>query len=61
VCEDCQAFGRAAHALGAKALLVPSARVPGGMNLVYFPQSLARGSQVELLGEHDLNRWLKKR
>lgn len=55
-----QAFGRAAHAIGAEALLVPSARVPGGMNLVYFPQSLARGSKVEILGENDLNRWLKK-
>ena len=56
-----QAFGRAAHAIGAEALLVPSARVAGGMNLVYFPQSLARGSEVEILGENDLNRWLKKR
>jgi RES domain-containing protein len=56
-----QAFGRAAHAIAAEALLVPSARVPGGMNLVYFPQSLARGSTVEILGESDLNRWLKKR
>lgn len=55
-----QAFGRAAHSIGAEALLVPSARVPGGMNLVYFPQSLARGSKVEILGENDLNRWLKK-
>jgi RES domain-containing protein len=55
-----QAFGRAAHAIGAEALLVPSARVPGGMNVVYFPQSLARGSKVEILGENDLNRWLKK-
>ena len=56
-----QAFGRAAHAIGAEALLVPSARVAGGMNLVYFPQSLARRSEVEILGENDLNRWLKKR
>lgn len=56
-----QAFGRAAHAIGAEALLVPSARVPGGMNVVYFPQSLARGSEVEILGENDLNRWLKRR
>jgi RES domain-containing protein len=55
-----QAFGRAAHAIGTEALLVPSARVPGGMNLVYFPQSLARGSKVEILGENDLNRWLKQ-
>jgi RES domain-containing protein len=56
-----QAFGRAAHAIGAEALLVPSARIAGGMNLVYFPQSRARGSKVEILGENDLNRWLKKR
>jgi RES domain-containing protein len=55
-----QAFGRAAHDLGAEALLVPSARVPGGMNLVYFPESLASGSEVEILGEEELNRWLKK-
>lgn len=39
-----QAFGRASQAIGAEALLVPSARVPGGLNLVYFPQSLARAS-----------------
>ena len=45
-----QAFGRAAHAMGAEGLLAPSARVPGGMNLVYFPQCLARGSTVEILG-----------
>ena len=31
------------------------------MNLIYFPQSLARGSEVEILGEKDLDRWLKKR
>jgi RES domain-containing protein len=55
-----QAFGRAAHDLGAEALLVLSARVPGGMNLVYFPQALARGSRVEILGEDDLDRWLKQ-
>ncbi len=55
-----QAFGRAAHAIGAEALLVPSARVAGGMNLVYFPQSPARGSKVEILGEDDLHRWLRK-
>lgn len=56
-----QAFGRAADDLGAEALLIPSARVPGGMNLVYFPQSLAGRSHVEILGEDDLNRWLKRR
>jgi RES domain-containing protein len=56
-----QAFGRAAHALGAEGLLVPSARVPGGMNLVYFPQSLAAGSMAKILGQTELDRWLKKR
>ena len=56
-----QAFGRAAHAVGAEALLVPSARVPGGLNLVYFPRALARGSAVQVLGEADLDRGLKKR
>jgi RES domain-containing protein len=56
-----QAFGRAAHAIGAEAILVPSARVPGGMNVVYFPRSLTRGSEVEILGEDDLTRWLRKR
>jgi RES domain-containing protein len=55
-----QAFGRAAHDIGAEALLVPSARVPGGMNLVYFPESLMTKSKVEILGEDDL-RWVKKR
>jgi RES domain-containing protein len=55
-----QAFGRAAHEIGAEALLVPSARVPGGMNLVYFPQSLVAKSTVEILGEGDL-KWVKKR
>ena len=52
-----QAFGRAAHDIGAEALLVPSARVAGGMNLVYFPQSLGRGSKVEIFGENDLT-WI---
>jgi RES domain-containing protein len=56
-----QAFGRAAHDLGAEGLLLPSARVPGGVNLVYFPQSLLARSKVELLEASDLDRWLKKR
>jgi len=56
-----QAFGRAAHDVGAEALLIPSARVPGGVNLVYFPKSLMARSRVELLGEDDLNRWIRKK
>jgi RES domain-containing protein len=54
-----QAFGRAAHDAGAEGLLVPSARVPGGVNLVYFPESISEGSDVEILGEEELARWLK--
>lgn len=56
-----QAFGRAAHALGAEALHVPSARVSGGMNLVYFPKSLGAMSSIEILGGEDLKYWIKKR
>ncbi len=56
-----QALGRAAHDLGAEAILIPSVRVSGGMNLVYFPQSLVARSKIEILGEDDLDRWLKKR
>jgi len=31
------------------------------MNLVYFPESLGPTSNVEILGENELERWLKKR
>jgi RES domain-containing protein len=56
-----QAFGRAAHDLGAEAIVAPSARINGGVNLVYFPNSVLRARNVEILGEEDLKRWLKKR
>lgn len=56
-----QAFGRAAHDVGAEALIAPSARVPGGVNLVYFPESAVRSSGIEIVGEDELARWLKKR
>ena len=55
-----QAFGRAAHDAGAEGLIVPSARVGGGVNLVFFPESLAETSAAEVLGEEELARWLKK-
>lgn len=55
-----QALGRAAHDLGAEAIIAPSARVPGGVNLVFFPESLASDSKVEILGENELKKWLKK-
>jgi RES domain-containing protein len=56
-----QALGRAAHDLGAEGVLAPSARVPGGINIVCFPDSLVSQSQMKILGEEELNRWLKKR
>ena len=56
-----QAFGRATHDVGAEALLAPSARIRGGVNLVYFPESVISSSGIEILGEDELARWLKKR
>jgi RES domain-containing protein len=56
-----QALGRAAYNAGAGGILVPSARVPGGINLVYFPDALTRSGEVTILGEDELARWLKKR
>ena len=56
-----QALGRAAHDAGAEGLLVPSARSRGGVNIVYFPDPAVATSTVEILGEDELQRWLKKR
>ena len=56
-----QAFGRAAHDAGAEGILVASARVPHTSNLIYFPESLSKRSKVQVLGEAELVRWLKKR
>lgn len=56
-----QALGRAVHDIGAEGLLAPSVRVPGGVNLVYFPESVLGKGKVEILGEAELERWLKKR
>ncbi len=56
-----QALGRAAYANGAEGLLAPSARVAGGTNVVYFPDSLVASSEVSILGEEELTRWLRKR
>ncbi len=55
-----QAFGRAAHDSGAEAILAPSARVPGGVNLVYFPESVPGPGKVEIAGREPLERWIKK-
>jgi len=56
-----QAFGRAAHHLGAEAIMAPSARVKDGRNIVVFPESLRARSQMKVIGENELDRWLKKK
>jgi RES domain-containing protein len=43
-----QALGRAAAGSGVEAMLVPSARIRKGVNVVYFPQNLQLGSRVEV-------------
>ena len=55
-----QAFGRAAHDTGAEAILAPSVRAAGGVNLVFFPESVLGPGKVEILGRQELVRWLKK-
>lgn len=49
-----QAIGRAAYHAGFEGLLVPSAREKGGINIVVFPDKLARSSRVEILEKDDL-------
>jgi len=56
-----QALGRAAHHLGAEAIIAPSAQVKGGSNIMVFPESLRPRSQIQVIGEGELNKWLKKR
>ena len=56
-----RAFGRASQHFGAEALLVPSARVRGGVNVVYFPKLIDGPGSVKIFGEEELERWLKKR
>jgi RES domain-containing protein len=59
--SESQALGRAIHAAGAEALIAPSARVEGVENLVFFPESITDAARVEILGQEELERWLKKR
>ena len=44
-----QTLGRAAHAAGIEALLVPSVRVTGGTNVFVFPDDLHPDSMVHIL------------
>ena len=45
-----QAIGRLAAALRLQGLIVPSAEIRGGRNLVAFPGHLARGSHIQPMG-----------
>lgn len=51
-----QAIGRAVFALRGEGLLVPSARVPGGINVAYLPENLRSSSKVTVLEAEKLNR-----
>ncbi|HEY2711482.1 MAG TPA: RES family NAD+ phosphorylase [Chthoniobacterales bacterium] len=54
----CQALGRAARNLGMSAILYPSARVSGGVNLAVFRHRLRKEESMRLLGEEELKRYL---
>lgn len=54
-----QAFGRAAWKRGLSGLIVPSARVPGGVNLVVFGDAVREGKTVRVLGGAELARYLR--
>lgn len=51
-----QAIGRAAYQAGVQALLVPSKPDPNGVNLLVFPEHLAKKSQLEVLNPDDLDK-----
>ena len=51
-----QAIGRAIFATRAEGFLVTSARVPGGVNVVYFPANHRPGSRVRVLESEKLDR-----
>jgi RES domain-containing protein len=58
-CETlCQALGRAARNSGMSALICPSARVAGGVNLVAFRDRLRTAETLRLLGEEELEKYL---
>jgi RES domain-containing protein len=59
--SESQAFGRAAHDAEAEGISMASARVSQASNIIYFPDSLSKNSRVQVLGEDELERWLKKR
>lgn len=55
-----QALGRALCDARMEGLIAPSARVPGAMNLVVFPDHLRRTSRQHVLEAVELKMWLKQ-
>jgi len=51
-----QAIGRAVFVNRGEGLLAPSARIPLGVNVVYFPQNHQTGSSVKVLDAEKLER-----
>ncbi len=51
-----QTLGRAVFQNGGEGLLVPSARVRGGINVVYFPENRQRGSVARVYESEKLDR-----
>ena len=51
-----QAIGRAVFTQGGEGMLVPSARVNGGINVVYFPENQRAMSKVTVLDSEKLDR-----
>ena len=51
-----QAIGRAVFSSGGEGVCVPSGRVPGGVNVVYFPQNHRAASRVVVLESEKLER-----
>ena len=51
-----QAIGRAIFVNRGEGLLATSARVPSGINVVYFPENQQRGSSVQVLESEKLER-----
>lgn len=53
-----QSLGRAAFSLGFEAILMPSARLKSGRNVVVFPENLLSSSHFAIVGEAKLKSWL---
>lgn len=54
-----QAIGRAAYEAGFEAVMMPSARHPGGTNLNVFPDKLRMDSCLGVSNEKDLRKYLR--